>query len=128
MKKYLYSIVSILSYVFHFSAFAAPDTLSSEDLQEQMTPRNTENVIRATQWDEEAIDGTLWFIRDTIFDLLLLIAIGVFLYLWARLIVARWNPEEFKKALLGLLHAWVGLFVVAAAYAIVTFIAWIDIL
>jgi hypothetical protein len=128
MKKYFYSMVATLSFISQLNVFAAPDTLSREDLQEQMTPRNTEDVIRATQWNEEAIDGTLWFVRDTIFDFLLLIAVGVFLYLWGRLIIARWNPEEFKKALLWLVQAWIGLFVVAAAYAIVTFIAWIDIL
>jgi len=93
-----------------------------------MSPQWTEDVIRASQWDEEAIDGVLEFVRDSMFDLLLLIAVWVFLFVWGRLLIARWNPEEFKKAMVILVHAGIWLFVVAAAYALVTFIAWIDIL
>jgi len=127
MKKCLYITLAYLSSVLTHSAYAL-EPRTSDELEQQMSPQNTENVIRASQWDEEAIDGTLWFIRDSMFDLLLLIAVGVFLFIWGRLLIARWNPEEFKKAMISLVHAWIGLFVVAAAYALVTFIAWIDIL
>ncbi len=127
MKKYVFILIALFSNILTYNIFAA-DPLTSEQLQQQMSPTNTEQVIRATQWDEEAVDGALGFVRDTIFDLLLLIALGVFLFVWGRLLIARWNPEEFKKAMISLVHAGIGLFVVSAAYAIVTFIAWIDIL
>ncbi len=127
MKKYVFILIALISNILTYNIFAA-DPLTSEQLQQQMSPTNTEQVIRATQWDEEAVDGALGFVRDTIFDLLLLIALGVFLFVWGRLLIARWNPEEFKKAMISLVHAGIGLFVVSAAYAIVTFIAWIDIL
>lgn len=127
MKKYIYIWLALLSSVLNYNVFAA-ESLSSAELQEQMTPTGTENVVRATGTDEEAVDGVLWFVRDTMFDLLLLIAVWVFLYIWGKLLMARWNPEELKKAFTGLVNAGIWLFVVAAAYALVTFIAWIDIL
>lgn len=127
MKKYIYIWLALLSDILNYKVFAA-ESLSSEELQEQMTPTGTENVVRATGTDEEAVDGVLGFVRDTMFDLLLLIAVWVFLYIWGKLLMARWNPEELKKAFTGLVNAGIWLFVVAAAYALVTFIAWIDIL
>jgi hypothetical protein len=37
------------------------------------------------------------YIRDSIFWLLMVIAISVFIWIWAKLLMARWNPEELKK-------------------------------
>lgn len=82
--------------------------------------------------DGEVLDGqwyldfVLEFTRDTVFALLALIAIGMFLYIWGRLVVARWNPEEFKKAMLSFVYAAVGIVVVAFAWAIVKLVAGID--
>ena len=72
------------------------------------------------------LDFVLEFTRDTVFALLALIAIGMFLYIWGRLVVARWNPEEFKKAMLSFVYAAVGIVVVAFAWAIVKLVAGID--
>jgi len=127
MKNYIYILLALFSNISIYKVYAI-ESLSSSDLQEKMTPEGTERVVRATWTDEEAIDWILGFFRDSIFDLLLLIAVWVFLFIWWRLLIARWNPEELKKAFISLVHAGIGLFVVAAAYAIVTFIAWIDIL
>jgi hypothetical protein len=126
MKKYFYIAVVLFSQGVSLSAIAI-EPRTSEQMQQWITPTNTEGIIRATADGEEAVDGILMFVRDTMFDLLLLIAVWVFLFLGWRLLIARWNPEEFKKALTGLVYAWLGLFIVAFAYALVRFIAWIDI-
>jgi len=127
MKKYFYISLVFISSILSYDVNAL-EARTSAELQNQMSPSWTENIIRASQWEEEAIDGVLGFLRDSMFDLLLLIAVWVFLFIWGRLLIARWNPEEFKKAMISLIHAWIGLFIVSAAYALVTFIAWIDIL
>jgi hypothetical protein len=41
-------------------------------------------------------------------------------------VVARGNPEEFKKALMSFVYAAVGLFVVAFAWALVRLVAGIN--
>jgi|GEM_PF-1343934 len=45
------------------------------------------------------IDTLLAFVRDSIFSLLALLAIGMFIFIGARLFMARGNQEEFKKAM-----------------------------
>lgn len=127
MKKYFYIFIALFSGFISRSLWGV-ESLSKEELQSGITPSNTEWIIRATASWEEPIDAILMFVRDTMFGLLLLIAVWVFLFLGGRLLIARWNPEEFKKALIGLVYAWVWLFIVAFAYAAVRFIAWINIL
>lgn len=63
------------------------------------------------------------FFRDSIFQLLLLISIWVFLWIWIRLATARWNPEELKKAFTSLVYAVVWLFIVSAAWAMVKLVS-----
>jgi hypothetical protein len=66
-------------------------------------------------------------VRDGIFALMAVLAIGMFLFIGGRLIMARWNPEQFKKAMMSFVYAAIGIFVVAAAWAIVRLIAGINI-
>ena len=73
------------------------------------------------------IDWLLSFSKDTIFGVLWILVVGVFIFIWTRLVIARWNPEEFKKALLQLVYAVVGLFVVSVAYLAVTLVSWLSI-
>lgn len=127
MKKYLYIFISLVTSL-NFISLTAIETLSEEELRNAITPSGSSDVIRSTATGEWLLDAVLEFIRDSVFRLLLLIAVGMFLYIGWKLLIARWNPEELKKALTSFVYAWIGLFVVAAAYALVTFIAWIDIL
>jgi hypothetical protein len=53
-----------------------------------------------------------------------MIAIAVFLYLWYKLIVARWNEEDFKKALLSFVYAVIGIVIVSLSWALLTFVSW----
>ena len=67
------------------------------------------------------------YVRSSIFWLLPLIAIAVFLYVGFKLIVARWNPEEFKKAWKTFIYAVIGIFVVSFAWVAVKLVSGIDI-
>jgi hypothetical protein len=51
----------------------------------------------------------------------------MFIFIWGKLIIARWNPEEFKKALVSFVYAIVGIFVVSIAWAVVRLITGIEI-
>ncbi len=124
--KYIYILLfAFLSIMSSYSVFAV-DTLSSDDLRDTIIPSNSNWVITSTASWEWLLDAIFVFARDGIFSLMALIAIAVFLWIWGRLIVARWNPEEFKKALMSFVYAAVGIFVVAAAWAIVRFVAGIN--
>lgn len=100
-----------------------------------------DTILEAITWNNVLLEKNLpdnddWltllgsifkWIKDSLSSLVMLISIATFLFLWVRLWVARWNPEEFKKAILQLVYAVVWIFIVAAAWAIVTLVAWINI-
>jgi uncharacterized membrane protein YczE len=72
------------------------------------------------------LDAVFKFAKDSISGLLMLIAIGVFLYIGIKLATARGNPEEFKKAWMQFIYAVIGIFIVSAAWAIVKLVAGIN--
>ncbi len=114
MKKTLYTFLgSILSLDYiGVSAFSKDDIIPTEN-----------TAINATEDGTGLLDAVLLYIKDSIFALMALIAIGVFLYIWGKLVVARGNPEEFKKALMSFLYAVIGIFIVAFAWAAVRLVA-----
>lgn len=69
-------------------------------------------------------DNILTFVRDSIFWILWLVAIGMFLYVGFSLVKAQWNPEDLKKAFMTLIHVIIGLFIVALSWALIKMISW----
>jgi hypothetical protein len=85
----------------------------------------TENGVMDSQDWMGMIDTLLAFARDSIFSLLALLAIGMFIFIGARLVMARGNQEEFKKAMQMFLYTVIWLFIVWASFAAVKLIAWL---
>lgn len=129
MKQLFYIALSFYSFLFSARVFAA-DSLSKDDLKTAIIPDSANDIL---SWDaagatwEWFLDMLLGFIRDSIFTLLVLIAIGMFLFIGGRLVMARWNPEEFKKAMKSLVYAVIGILFVSLAWAVVRLISGIDI-
>jgi len=96
------------------------------DLQTDIIPTSND-VLSWVPADGNMLDAVLWYVRDSIFWVMALIAIGVFLYIGFKLVVARWNPEEFKKALNTLIYAVIGIFIVSFAWAAVRLVAGLNI-
>jgi len=71
----------------------------------------------------DLINSIFIFVKDSIFWLLAVIAIGLFIYIGWKLVKADWNPEEMKKAFMNLVHIIIGLFIVAASFAIVKIVS-----
>jgi len=97
--------------------------VASASLRNDIIPDQNATAITATEDGTGLLDAVLLYIKDSIFALMALIAIAVFLWIWGRLIIARWNPEEFKKALMSLVYAIVWIFIVAFAWAAVRLVA-----
>lgn len=89
------------------------------DIKTDILPTKDSTVVSNTAWDETII-SLLAYVKDFIFWVLMLIAIWVFLYIWFKLIIARWNQEEFKKAIQTFIYAIVGIAFVWLAWALVT--------
>lgn len=94
--------------------------------KEDIIPYNSEQVLSSTAEGTSLLDYMLSYVRDTIFALLALAAIGIFLYIGWKLIAARGKPEELTKAIKSFIFAWVGIFIVVFAWAAVRFIAGIN--
>ena len=114
MKKILLSIIWF--FIFIQISF-------SGSLQDQIIPtENTaivDNEVSLGGWNIFLLD----YVKESIFWLLALIAIWVFIFIWARLVMAKWNPEEFKKAIMQLIYAIVWLAIVAISWAAVKLIS-----
>lgn len=126
MKYFYYSIIAYVSLLSSYRVSA----LSSEELKDSIIPPTWNGVLSSNtdaQSGEAFLDAILAFIRDSVFAVFAILAIGVFLFIGWRLIMARWNPEEFKKALQSFIYAAVWIFIVAASWAIVRLVAGIDI-
>lgn len=129
MKKYFYMFFGIFCFWTMQNAFAI-NPLSQEELKSVIIPSSSNDILTAkTSWETGTsfLDAILGFARDSIFTLLILLAIGMFIFIWGKLIIARWNPEEFKKALVSFVYAIVGIFVVSIAWAVVRLITGIEI-
>lgn len=96
-------------------------------LKDDMIPNSGRAVLTSQNEAEGLLDYVLDYGRDVIFALMAVIAIGMFLFIGARLVMAQGNPEEFSKALKSLIYAAVGIFLVAFAWALVKLIAGIQI-
>ena len=94
-------------------------------IQDDIIPTQ-DTAIYDNEFDEWYTTFILTYIRDSIFELLMLITIWVFIFIWARLVMARWNPEEFKKALMQFIYAIVWLAIVAIAWAAVKIVSSLD--
>jgi len=75
-----------------------------------------------TEWLNDISKILVW-VKDSMSSIFATIAIWYLLFIWARLVAARWNQEEFKKAMTSLIYAFVGIFAFSAAWAIISMIS-----
>ena len=116
LKSFFFFIITFFSSL--YLALAS----SGASIKDDIIPRPEDITVEWTDW----LNGIFKFFRESIFNLLALITIGVFLYIWARLVVARWNPEELKKTWTSFIYAIVGIVLVSLSWAIVKLVAWLD--
>ena len=116
-KIYIYIIfIYIWNYLYFKNIFAW-------DIENSIIPNNTTNtILNQYEW-KDFLFSILEYVKDSIFWLLALITITIFIFIWARLIMARWNPEEFKKALMHFIYAIVWLAVIAISWVAVKLVS-----
>lgn len=118
MKKIIFMIfwyLSSLEYIF---------VANAENIKDSIIPDSGNNIVinNDKQW-QNLLFSIFEYIKESIFWLLALVAITVFIFIWARLVMARWNPEEFKKALMNFVYAIVWLAIVAISWAAVKLVS-----
>ncbi len=110
MKNFLFTFIWILL-SFHANA----------SLKDSMLPNNN------TVWVDDdwtyALNQVFIYIKNFLFSILWLVAVWVFLYFWFKLITAKWNEEDFKKALMWFVYAIIWLAIIPLAWWAVKIIA-----
>lgn len=121
-KKILYTFLFIILNI--HSSFAVWDTTIREWLlkQDWKILKNVDYVDK----NLSMLDVVLKYIKDSLNGLLMITVVWVFLYLWIKLVLARWNPEEFKKTMMHFVYVAIWIFTVSVAYAIVKMVSWIN--
>ncbi len=111
MKKIIFVFCA---YFFSLSAYAG-------DLRDKMLPNNNTVWVDA-EWTW-VLNQIFIYVKNFLFAILWLIAIGVFLYFWFKLISSRGNEEEFKKALMWFVYAIIWLAIIPLAWWVVRLIS-----
>lgn len=94
----------------YFSLF----TTYASSLKNDMLPNNNTSGIGSE--GTGALTEVLVFVKDFLFSILAIVSIAVFIYFGFKLVVARGNEEEFKKALMWFLYAVIGLAIIPLAW------------
>jgi len=111
----------------------AVNLASKEDIKSKMSnptfAENTQNKLWVNSWDD--INWDWWiltkiikFARESIFNLLWVIIVWVLLFIWFRLIIARWTPDIFKKAIMWLVYLVIWVVLIYTSWAMVKIILW----
>ncbi|MDD5770063.1 MAG: hypothetical protein PHE25_03780 [Candidatus Gracilibacteria bacterium] len=87
------------------------------DMKNDILPNG--NTIGISGVGVDPLNQVILYFKDFIFYILGFIAIGVFLYFGFKLILAKGNEEEFKKTVMGLIYAIVGLAIIPLAWGVV---------
>lgn len=61
--------------------------------------------------------------KDEIMAMVWILAVWVFIFIWIRIIMARWNPEEFKKSILHFVYAIIWVFFIFMAWWLVKLVS-----
>jgi len=128
-KIFIFILIFISNCIFVVTTVVADnEDLGSSVIMDALTWLSDDNILPSDSEEDWLTLLTTIFIwvKDSLTWFLFLIAIWVFLYIWIKIAIARWNPEEFKKAIIHLVYAIVWIFVVGLAWALVTLVAWLN--
>jgi TRAP-type mannitol/chloroaromatic compound transport system permease small subunit len=97
-----------------------------EDFSKSIIPEwesITGTINTNPEWGIDLINTIFVYVKDSIFGLLAVITIWLFIYIGWKLVKADWNPEEMKKAFMNLVHIIIGLFIIAVSFALVKMVS-----
>lgn len=125
MKKHFYILVSIVA-----ALFVTPRTSSAQVSKDMIIPDQSSSILdenwTGAAGGESLLDALLAFVRDFLFTISGVVAIGIMIFLWFRLLMARGQPEEFKKVMLWFVYTGIGVLCIAASYAAVSIVSGIS--
>lgn len=117
LKKIFYFIISyILSINIVFWVW-------NETIKDWLKDKTNPIMMDSQGW---MLDDLLLYIKTSLTSLLTITVVWVFIYLWIKLVLARWNPEEFKKVMSHFVYVAIWIFIISFAYAAVKLVSWLN--
>jgi uncharacterized membrane protein YczE len=95
-------------------------------LNETNIDPNGRSILETNERGSEWILAYVDFFKELLFNILWIIVVGAFIYVWFRFVTARGNPEEFKKAWTQTIYIVIWIALVSAAWWIVSLISGLD--
>lgn len=123
-KIFLYILSSYLFLV--NTTYAATRSVWNGTIKDSLLWITENDVLPADDNWLSVLDSIFIWVKDSLTWLLFVAAVWVFLFIWIRVVMARWNPEEFKKSITQLIYAIVWIFLISLAWAAVTLVAWLN--
>lgn len=132
MRKIIITFFLVLSsFYICFTSFAET---TDKEIINKIIPKHTSLLWWAVMdwqgvdewWWETHVNVIVKYVKDALFSLFFIVAVWVFIFLGVKLMAARGNPEEFKKALMWFVYAVVWIVLVPLSYALVKFISTIE--
>lgn len=119
----MYTIILFICWVILFS-----DNLivNANDIENALLWTGNSNIVDIGT-NDKGITDVIRYVKSIFIGLLPIAVIATFIFIWARLFIARGNPEEFKAAMLHFVYVVIGIFIVSAAWAIVKLVSGINI-
>ena len=102
--------------------FVISKQIYAESLKSYIIPESTV-IINNPESGRWLLYSIFEYFRNSIFWVLALIAVWVFIYIWFKILIARGNPEEFKKAIMHFVYAIIWLVVIALSWWMVRMIS-----
>ena len=120
MKKIILYILSIflVLYTNIVSAVSIKEWLiwNTEDAASNVSDISSNDWVKMLQtllqWAKNEITSIIW-----------IFSVWIFIFIWIRIIMARWNPDEFKKAILHFVYAIIWVFIVFMAWWLVKLVS-----
>jgi len=111
-----------IKYIFLFFFFSISHLFAG--IEDDMIPDDPDTIIinYDKEW-EPLLVSIFEYIKESLFWILSLIAIWAFIYVWIKLIMAKWSPEEFKKALMHFIYIVIGLAIIAISWVVVRLVS-----
>lgn len=134
MRKLILLFIILFTWVLWNNAFAEDwdgtnswgSNLWSSTIKDWLWLSNDISVFKKNE--NNWVDQLSWLLKswiDLIFWLLVVLLTWVFIFIWWKLAMSKWDAEEFKKWLIWFVYAVIWAALIPASYAIIQIITWI---
>lgn len=120
MKKIILYILSI--FLVFYTNIVSAVTIKEWLIWNTEDATSTVSDISSNDWIK-MLQTLLQWAKNEITSIIWILSVWIFIFIWIRIMMARWNPDEFKKAILHFVYAVIWVFIVFMAWWLVKLVS-----